>query len=389
MASSRRVVKLAVASIVIVVLGGVFIVAKPFKKDNRNPVSSGSQVVRTEGEPRLTTETIAEGLSNIWDVAQAPDKTIFYTERSGKIGAVLGGKSTIIYEPEDVVVRGEGGMLGMTLDSQFDSNRYLYTCFNTVSDIRVVRFKVTQDNQSLGERKDIVTGLPVNASGRHSGCRPRFDPNNHLWIGTGDTARSIHPQSPSSLGGKILRVDRDGTAVPGNLGSPFDPRIYSYGHRNVQGLAFYAKPRGEVIGYSIEHGSDRDDEVNTLKKGNFGWDPDPGYDESVEMTDTKKFPNAIRAVWSSGRPTIAPSGGTILEGKQWKEWEGRLMMAVQKDKHVRLLGFDQTGSVLTGEERLLDQFGRIRSVVMGTDGSAYLTTDNGGGEDKIIKVTPN
>lgn len=340
------------------------------------------------GAPNLKAETVVDGLSNIWDVKQAPDNTVFYTERNNKIGAVLGGKPVTIHQAEDVVVRGEGGMLGMDLDPDFVKNRYLYVCFNTSSDVRVVRFEVSKDNRSLSEREDILTGLPVNKSGRHSGCRPQFDSQKYLWIGTGDAAQNQNPQSPDSLGGKILRIDRDGKAVSGNLTSPYDNRIYSYGHRNVQGIAFYQNPRGDTIGYSAEHGPDRDDEINVLEKGNFGWDPKPGYDESVAMTDLNKFPKAISAVWSSGDPTIAISGATILKGSEWKTWEGRLLIAVQKAKHVHVLEFDKTGRKLISESEILKDFGRIRTVVMGNNNELYLTTDNGRGQDKIIKFTP-
>lgn len=377
-----------IAALTLLIAGGAAAYVINKKENDKKQTPNISQPVRLEGEPKLATETLAEGLSNVWDVAQAPDKTLFYTERAGRIGAILDGKATTIYEPEGVAVRGEGGMLGMTLDPQFVQNRYLYACFNATSDIRVVRFTVAMGNNALSDRTDIVTGLPVNPSGRHSGCRPKFAPDGYLWISTGDTARSGVSQDPASLGGKVLRVDRDGKAAPGNQGGQFDPRIYSYGHRNVQGLAFYTQPRDGIVGYSIEHGSDRDDEVNLLQSGNFGWDPGPDYDEGVAMTDLIKFPDAVGAVWSSGRPTIAPSGGVILEGPQWKDWEGRLMMAVQKEKHVRLMEFDEFAKTVTSEKEILTQFGRIRTITIGSDGSAYITTDNGNSEDKIIKVTP-
>lgn len=338
--------------------------------------------------PEYKTEVIANGLSNVWDVAQAPSGELFFTERANKISTVVGGTARVIHQPQDVYVNGEGGMLGMILDPLFEQNRYLYTCFNTASDIRVVRFMVAPDNLSLTQRADIITGMPANPSGRHSGCRLQFDPNQNLWVGTGDSARSEHPQSLTSLGGKVLRVDRSGKAVAGNLTAPFDPRIYSYGHRNAQGLAFYKTPRGSVIGYSSEHGSDRDDEINVLEKGNFGWDPGPGYDESVSMTDLQKFPNAIPAVWRSGKPTIAISGITILDGEKWGAREGNLLVAVQKNKHVRMLSFDQTGKKLVSEQELFKEYRRIRTVVMGNDQALFITTDNGKSTDKIIKITP-
>lgn len=344
---------------------------------------------RSVDTPEFATEVVLEGLSNVWDVDQAPDGTIYYTERANKISAIIDGQPKLLYESDDVVVRGEGGMLGMTLDPDFANNRYLYACFNTAQDIRVARFRVTQDNSSLQDRTDIVTGMPVNPSGRHSGCRPVFGPDTNLWIGTGDVAQSEHPQSKTSLGGKVLRVDRDGQAVEGNQGDGFDPRVFSYGHRNVQGVAFYAQPRGDVIGYNSEHGPTRDDEVNVLSTGNFGWDPGPGYDESVDMTDLKKFPDAISAVWKSGDPAIAISGAAIIQGERWKAWDGRLALAVQKRQHVRLLDFANDGKTLLADDQILSQHGRIRTLTMGNDQALYFTTDNGRGQDKIIKLTPN
>ena len=148
-------------------------------------------------------------------------------------------------------------------------------------DVRLVRWRMNAAVTALTDRTDIVTGIPV-STGRHSGCRPRFGPDGRIWMGTGDAAMPTVPQSPTSLGGKVLRVDTNGNGVPGNAPAPFDPRIYTYGHRNVQGIAF--SPGGKA--YSIEHGTGRDDEVNRLVAGaNYGWDPRPlsgplFYDES-------------------------------------------------------------------------------------------------------------
>ena len=110
-------------------------------------------------------------------------------------------------------------------------------------------------------------GLPF-TTGLHSGCRPRFGSDDALWVGTGDSGTGTVPQDPNSLGGKVLRVDRDGAAAPGN---PFGLRWYTFGHRNVQGLAF--RP-SDGLPFGIEHGRDRDDEVNVLQAGgNYGWIP--------------------------------------------------------------------------------------------------------------------
>ena len=187
-----------------------------------------------------------------------------------------------------------------------------------VTDNRVVRWEVTASLDGLLNRVDIVTGQPWFTN--HNGCRPRFGPDGFLYVGTGDAAVGTNPQSGTSLGGKVLRVDRNGAAAPGN--SPpagGDARIFNYGHRNVQGIAFRAS---DSFGVSVEHGPDKDDEVNRIVPGNFGWDPVPGYNQTVPMTDSTKFPNAVKAIWWSGTPTNAPSGATFLSGPQWKSWNG-------------------------------------------------------------------
>lgn len=344
--------------------------------------------VATTGAPQLTSQPVVTGLSNIWDVAFIPDGTMIITERAGEISTVKNGKKVSLLKVPGVNVRGEGGLLGLTVDPDFVKNRFIYACYNSQSDIRVSRWKMDISQSILQEQAEIVTGLPQNTNdfpGRHSGCRPRFGADGNLWVGTGDAAIGTSPQDPKSLGGKILRVDRNGKAVDGNLGDPYDSRIYSYGHRNIQGLAMFSAVKNGSYGYNAEHGSDRDDELNHLLPGNFGWDPVPGYNEAVSMTDVQKFPQAIIPVWRSGKPTIAPSGATILTGSQWRDWEGAVALAVQKGRHVRVLQLDNKGFV-KDEVKILDSFGRIRSVVMGPNNNLYLATDNGKGEDMVVQV---
>jgi glucose/arabinose dehydrogenase len=152
-------------------------------------------------------------------------------------------------------------------------------------------------------------------------------------VATGDAAGAKNPQNPNSLGGKVLRIDTNGVGAPDNPGGALRPEIYTYGHRNVQGLAFHPRT-GEP--YSVEHGHTCDDEINHLVPGgNYGWDPvNPsgatGYYEGVPMTDLVKFPDAVEAVWSSGCPTIAPSGADFLFGPQWAGWSNGIALAVLK-----------------------------------------------------------
>ncbi|QXC61222.1 PQQ-dependent sugar dehydrogenase [Aquihabitans sp. G128] len=342
----------------------------------------------------LTTSTVVSGLEQPWDIAFTPGGGMLFTEKVGRIKfrkATAGNPIVTLAAPSDVVVRSEGGMMGIAVDPKFNDNRRIYACFQSnkggAIDVRLVRFTINASVTALTNRADLVTGIP-STTGRHNGCRPRFGPDGNIWVGTGDSAVGANPQSPTSLGGKVLRVNTDGAGVSGNKTAPFDHRIYTYGHRNVQGIAF--SPGGKA--YSIEHGTDRDDEVNRLVAGaNYGWDPRPpgggaGYDESQPMTNLTKYPNAKPAVWTSGNPTIAPSGGTFLKGKQWAGWQSALAIAVLKGQQLRVLGFDSDGAKVEAQWVEIKTQGRLRVAVQGPDGNLYLAQDANPGF--ILKVTP-
>ena len=139
--------------------------------------------------------------------------------------------------------------------------------------------------------------------------------------------------------------------------------------------------------YDIEHGPDRDDEVNFLVRGgNYGWDPVPGYNEAVPMTDLAKFPNARRAVWRSGSPTIAPSGGTFLRGSQWGAWNGALAIAVLKGQQLRVLALNAAGTGVVQQWVSVTGHGRLRSAVESPGGNLYIATDAQPG--RILRVMP-
>ncbi len=381
--SERKFLILGISGIVLALLAGAaavwFVWAPPITKEEAEQQGSGNVTLKAE--------TLLSGLKNPWDVAFLPDDTLVFSERGGEVSKLVDGQKVVIAAIDDVAARGEGGLTGMTLDSDFASNRYLYTCYNsTTGDVRVVRWQLNDEATELSDKTVIIDGIPANPSGRHSGCRVKSAADGHLWVGTGDAVQSTNPQNLQSLGGKILRVTRDGEPVRGNIENG-DQRIFSYGHRNVQGIALFETPVDGVYGYSIEHGPGRDDEINLIRAGNFGWDPSPPYNEGVPMTDKSKFPDAIEAIWSSGSPTIAPSGGGIIRGNEWGQYDGALAMAVLKDQHLRVLRFDSSDNyTLMDEETFFARdFGRIRSATMGPDGKLYLTTDNGN-DDKIIIV---
>ena len=335
---------------------------------------------------QLEVDDLISGLDKPWDIAWLPNGTVLVTERPGRLNVYVEGtdEAPVVIPLADVVARGEGGTMGLEVDPDFASNGYVYVCTTSSAgagnDVRLARLTLrTPNGDAVLDRRDIVTGMPY-STGRHSGCRPRFRPGGFLWVGTGDAATATTPQDDDSLGGKVLRIDRDGAPAPDN---PNGFRWYSKGHRNIQGMAF----RSDGLGMSAEHGPSVDDEINLLVEGNFGWDPGPGYDESVPMTDLQKFPDAVEAAWSSGSPTLALAGASFIEGNEWGNWDGALAVATLKAQHLHIYFVDSEGLV-TGEERAVGNEGRLRSPRQGPDGLLYITNDGGGGDGKVLRVAP-
>ena len=348
--------------------------------------------------PTFTVETVVSGQSIPWDVAWTPDGSMLWTERAGSLNALVPGGVPVEVDLSgnaDFAASGEIGLMGLAVDPAFTQNRRIYTCQGSsaagTSTIKVVAWSIAVGFASATRVVDpLVGGIPMGSI--HGGCRLEFAPDGTLLVTTGDAAIGTAPQSLGSLAGKVLRVDpATGAGAPDNVfaadGDPAtDARIYTRGHRNVQGLAI--RP-GLGQFWSVEHGPNRDDEVNLLENGgNYGWDPVPGYDQSVPMTDLS-LPGAVGARWSSGAPTLATSGATFLWGPQWEGYRGMLAVATLKDSSLRLMGFAADGEfVLMHTPPALDgTFGRLRTPALGPDGSLYVTTSNGFG-DRILRVTP-
>ncbi|MEU0468673.1 PQQ-dependent sugar dehydrogenase [Amycolatopsis sp. NPDC006131] len=351
----------------------------------------------------LKVDVVTGGLQHGWDVGFLPGGSMLVTQRPGRLALVRGtAVSQVQADFSDVWARGEGGLMGMVVHPDFATSRRFTTCQThqeggRAVDVRLVTWTLSADERSATKVRDLLTGLPVNQSGRHSGCRPEIAADGALLVGTGDTARPDVSQDRHSLGGKVLRIDLNtGAPLPDNpfisSTDPNEQRIYSYGHRNIQGVAVRPGTGQVFVG---EHGPTFDDEINLIRAGgNYGWDPSQGgtvdsYDEDVPMTDLQRFPDAVRPLWTSGDITEAICGAAFVSGPQWGALDGRLAVVALKGQKMLMFTVDPAGAVtevyLPAE--FDDTYGRLRAVRSGPDGALYVTTSDGN-DDKLLRITP-
>ena len=359
-------------------------------------------------DPELVVTPVAEGLQNPWAMTFLPDGSMLYTQRDRRTVTLRtpdGTSRVVLDKPAGMWAGGETGLMGIERSVSFSSDRQFFVCHGyrsgATADVRVVAWRLDTATGRATFVRNLVTGLP-STSGRHGGCALERGAGEVLYIGTGDAARGPHPQDLKSGGGKVLRVSsRTGLGFASNPWSDsiylMKRRVWTYGHRNVQGLARDSRT-GRI--WSAEHGSYRDDEVNALVKGgNYGWNPvrrrasDPAYNETSNspMTDYAIKGAQRGAAWRSGSPTIATSGAAFVSGSMWGTLDGALAVSALKGQQVRFLRFDPRTFALRGSSvpvELDGTYGRLRAAASGPDGALYLTTSNGGGQDRILRVTP-
>lgn len=340
--------------------------------------SLNSNNKQSSSDNQEAVSVLSENLKVPWSLAFLPNGRIIVTERSGRVRIIdqTGNLSPPIVISE-VKQSGEGGLHGVAVDPQFETNNNIFLYFtyaangnNTLN--RVVRYNL--QNDKLTEEKIIVDGIP--GAVFHDGGRIKFGPDGFLYITTGDALEPSLAQNKNSLAGKILRVTRDGTRAPGNpftdaQGKPFEQLVYSYGHRNPQGLAW--DDSGRL--FETEHGNNATDEVNIIVKGgNYGW-------PTITGSQTKSGMQSPLA--QSGEETWAPAGAAFLEGS--------IFFAGLRGS--TLYEYNIANKQLA--EHFKDEFGRIRDVVLGPDNFLYITISNRDGrgtpkpnDDKILKINP-
>ncbi len=340
-------------------------------------------------EPRV--EVVAAGLEVPWGLAFAPDGRLFVTERSGRIRVIADG----VLQPEPVAriavaSVGEGGLMGLALDPDFEATGYLYIMYtyeergalwNRIS-------RLTLEGSTAGDEVVLLERIP--GARYHDGGQLRFGPDGKLYATTGDASQMDLAQDRNSLAGKILRLNRDGSIPNDNPyeGSP----VYSYGHRNPQGLAW--QPGTQQL-WSVEHGPTGEmglccrDEVNRIVPGgNYGWPV-----VTLPAGDERFVDPAL----NSGNDTWAPSGAAFYDAEPLAPWRGNLFFGTLRGQHLQRLELGgPDGALVLASERLFQgEYGRIRAVALGPDGYLYFSTSNRDGrgqpateDDRVLRIVP-
>ncbi len=318
-------------------------------------------------------EIIASNLEIPWSIDFLPNGDAIFTERPGRIRLIKNGKLLEQLVAEITIARvGEAGLLGIAVDPEFDKNSFIYvyyTYFNKNNEMlnRVSRFKLI--NEKAIQETIIIDNIPGGRGdqGFHNGGRIKFGPDGKLYITTGDGGVTAFAQDKNSLGGKILRINKDGS-IPSN--NPFNSAVYSYGHRNPQGLAWYA---GKL--FATEHGPTGNDELNLIEPGkNYGW-PD--------TLCSSQAPSGITQPVICFNPTIAPSGAAFHKND--------LYIAALRGTKIVKVSFDNSGNVIN-QSVFLEGYGRMRDVVVHNN-YLYILTSNRDGrgtpseqDDLILRI---
>ena len=336
-------------------------------------------------------EIVVGDLNNPWGFVFLPDNSLLITEKSGDLIHFKNGKKTKINGLPEIKVLGQGGLMDIELHPNYATNGWLYISYasseggggGSGANTAIMRCKLK--NNSLVEKQVLYKASPNSRKGQHFGSRIEFDKNGYLFFSIGDRDnRDVNPQNINRDGGKIYRLHDDGK-IP--VSNPFvkdknaKKAIYSYGHRNPQGMILHPNS-GEL--WIHEHGPRGGDEINIVKSGkNYGW-PVISYGinySGTKFTDKTKAPGMEQPIhyWD---PSIAPSGMAFITSDIYPNWKGNLLVGSLKFQYLNRCVI--SNNKVVEEEKLIDGLGRVRSVKQGPDGYIYVGVENVG----IVKIIP-
>lgn len=357
-----------------------------------NGVAALPEGAVTSDQATFRVEVVTEGLDHPWSLAFLPDGAMLVTERPGTLRLVREGEASAPIEglPGNIAASGQGGLLDVLVDPDFAANRTIYFSYAGSGEggrnTEVARARLSEDAMRLEDLEVIFVAQPKTGGSNHYGSRLALGPEGGLFVSLGERSSYMEEaQNPANHLGTIVRLNPDGT-LPGDnpVIQGAAPGVYSYGHRNVQGLT--VRPgTGQVVAH--EHGPRGGDEVNILEPGaNYGWPAITygiGY-SGATISEKTAAPGMEQPVvyWD---PSIAPSGMAFYDGNAFPEWRGDLFVGALAGRHLRRL--EMEGDRVVGQESLLEGMGaRIRDVRDGPDGYVYLLTDSARGQ--LLRLVP-
>ena len=361
------------------------------KNKNETPAITKFPAVVRSKHQAFRIDTVAKGLEVPWGIAFLPDGDMLVTERSGQLFRFSGGKlKAIISGVPEVLAQGQGGLMDIVLHPDYKKNGWIYISYSQKApdgkggNTAIFRAKL-KDNK-LTEHQELFKAMPNTDSGVHFGCRMVFDDKGYLFFSVGERGEKSNAQTLANHCGKIHRIFDDGRIPPDN---PFVktpgamPTIYSYGHRNPQGIDIHPVTRRI---YNNEHGPRGGDEINLVGKGNnYGWPVITfgiNYDGTIITKETAKA--GMEQPVFQWTPSIGPSSMKFVVGDRYPGWKGDILSGSLSFKYLERCHLE--GGKVTEQEKLLVNAGRVRNVTISPDGYIYVAVESPGIIVKLIPV---
>lgn len=346
------------------------------------------------GSPTLKLDTVATGLKVPWSMAFLPNGDMLVTERMGQLRLIQKGK--LSPEPikglPEIVAKGQGGLLDIILHPKYKENGWIYFSYSSPakdgeegkgSNTALMRAKLK--GNTLTDQQLVFKAGPNVTTNHHYGGRIAFDRAGFLYLTIGERGQQDEAQKLVNFQGKVIRLNDDGTVPKDN---PFagkadaKPEIYSYGHRNPQGLILNPTT-GDL--WEHEHGPQGGDEVNIIRRGaNYGWPVITfgiGYDNSIISNDTAKVGMEQPVIYY--KPSIAPCGMTFITSAKFEDWKGNLLIGSLKFNYIKRCVIKNNKVV--SQETIFENIGRVRDLKEGPDGNIYVAIESSG---QIVRISP-
>jgi len=357
------------------------------KNEQAAPEIFTGKVIQSEKQ-KFGVDTITAELKNPWGIAFLPDGRILVTERAGEIRIVKDGKllQEKIGNVPAVFGNGQGGLMDIKLHPDYKNNGWIYLTYSKPGEggggTVVARAKLEGNN--LTNLEELFSALPLTGSGAHFGSRVVFDGKGYIFFSSGERGTKENAQDLTNHLGKILRLHEDGKVPTDN---PFvntpgpKPEIWSYGHRNPQGLV-YDKATGTL--WDVEHGPMGGDELNKVEKGkNYGW-PVITYGKNYDGTPITTEKEGMEQPVFYWLPSIATCGLALVTSDKYPGWKGNLMVGALAKMHIARVEVDAQGKFVK-QEKLIENIGRVRAIEQSPDGYLYVATETPG---MLLRLVP-